>query len=319
MLQKLISFFLSIISFFAGLFNISPNGYNEKALFADTSFENGFSVVSQGEGYQKLGDFVYSENGKSPVWCIAQWGQGDCLWANRTASDVYTVTDGKTKTVTYNNDEKSVLMRLNAANIYGGKPADMNNWPHLLLEQTLSCGYNELNDTDKQFYSCSVDKLMLNLKIKLSDFVDTVNSEGVNAAEYLAYFYLSGVDSDNFIWFGLNLFDSRGYRNTRWSYDESSGKMIYCVSTEDTYGSKKSSLFRNGQPFVSDEWINVEIDLIPHIKKALAKANFSHTFEKSVKASDFYISGMNIGFEIHGNYDCTVQIKDFSLISYVAA
>lgn len=39
-------------------------------------------------------------------------------------------------------------------------------------------------------------------------------------------------------------------------------------------------------------------------------------FGEKVSVSDFYIGGTNIGFEIHGNYDCTMEIKDFNLLSY---
>lgn len=39
-------------------------------------------------------------------------------------------------------------------------------------------------------------------------------------------------------------------------------------------------------------------------------------FGEKVSVSDFYIGGTNIGFEIHGNHDCTMEIKDFNLLSY---
>ena len=35
-----------------------------------------------------------------------------------------------------------------------------------------------------------------------------------------------------------------------------------------------------------------------------------------IAEEDFYIGGTNIGFEIHGNYDCTVDIKNFNITSY---
>lgn len=31
-----------------------------------------------------------------------------------------------------------------------------------------------------------------------------------------------------------------------------------------------------------------------------------------------FVKGTNIGFEVHGNYDCTVQIRDYNLVSYLA-
>ncbi len=315
-MSKILSFIFMLILSFTSVFAVPLKNYESKELFSDADFKNGFSVVSQGDGYVKLGDFKYNNNENSPLWCIAQWGSKSCLWENRVESDPYTITDGVTKWVTYNPDEKSVKMRLNAQNVYNGEPADVSLWPHLLLEQSPFCDYQSLTDEEKAFYCCSSDNMVLNLKIKLSDFVDTTNKEGINAVEYLAYFYLSGVDGSKFIWFGVNLFDSRGYRDTYWALDESSGQMIYSLSTKDTYGLKSKSLYRNGKPYVSDEWVNIQIDLKPHIENALERANKSNTFGKTVGVEDFYLSGTNIGFEIHGNYDCTVEIKDFNITSY---
>lgn len=294
-------------------------GYESKSLFNDTDFSDGFSVINQNtvnNSSVKLGNFTYNDSESSPSWLIAQWNSGPCLWENRIESDKYTITDGKTKTVTYNPDEKSVMMRLDASNVYCGAPAGDTAWPHLLLEQSPIVNYNSLSEYDKSFYNCDADRIVASLDIRLKDFVDTTNSEGINAVQYLAYFYLSGTDSNKFIWFGLDLFDSRGHNETYWAPDTVGGLMIYTLSTKDTYGSTLRSLYRFGKPYINDKWVHVEVDLTPHISKAIDAANESNTFEKMVDKSDFYISGANIGFEIHGNYDCTIEMKNFDLKSY---
>ena len=308
-----------IILSFSSLFGIPLNGYEPKELFSDNDFENGFKVISQqtenGAGIE-LGNFTYSDTTEKPSWMIAQWNSGPCLWENKVSDSNYTITDGLTKWVTYNPVEKSVSMRLNARNVYNGDAATYENWPHLLLEQSPLCNYNELNDNEKSFYNCSADRIILSLDIRLKDFVDTTNKDGINAVQYLAYFYLKGTDNNKFIWFGADLFDNRGYNDTNWSLDKGSGQMIYCLSTKDTYQFKSRSLFRNGKPFVSDKWTHVEIDLTPYIADAMNKANDSETFSETVSSEDFYIGGTNIGFEVHGNYDCTVEIKNFNLTAY---
>ena len=300
-------------------FGLPLDGYESQVLFKDPTFENGFTVISQqtvNNTGVALGDFTYNGNESTPSWTIAQWNSGPCLWADRTESDSYTITDGLTKTVTYDPDEKSVSMRLNAANVYNGEAAGSDSWPHLLLEQSPICNYHTLTDKEQSFYNCSADRIVLSLDIRITDFNGTTNPEGINAAQYLAYFYLKGICDKEFIWFGVNLFDDRGYQDTYWALDEASRKMIYSVSTKETYGSKNKSLFRNGEPYVSDEWVHIELDLTPHITKAINEANNSDTFGYEVNKEDFYIGGTNIGFEIHGNYDCTVEIKNFQLTSY---
>ncbi len=319
MLNRISSFIFMLILTLSSIFDIPLYGYESKQLFKDSEFKNGFYVLSQqteNNTSVKLGEFNYSETQHSPSWMIAQWNSGPCLWTERVESDKYTITDGRTKWVTYNPDENSVSMRLNAANVYNGAPADDAAWPHLLLEQSPILDYSALNDDEKAFYNCDADRLVLSLDIKLSEFIDTTNSSGINAVQYLAYFYMSAVDSSNFIWFGVNLFDCRGYQDTYWAPDSVGGLMIYSLSTKDTYVTKGRSLFRNGKPYVNDEWVHIEIDLAPHIDKVIKNANSSGVYSQKLSADDFYISGTNIGFEIHGNYDSTVEIKDFRLTSY---
>ncbi len=319
MFSKLISVIFMLILSLSSIFDLPLYGYESKQLLNDSGFGNGFSVVSQetDNGQQiKLGDFKYNSTDNSPAWSVAQWNSGPCLWDDRIESDIYTITDGKTKTVTFNPDDNSVSMRLNATGVYNGLPAGDEAWPHLLLEQSPIVDYQTLADNEKAFYNCSADRMVLSLDIRLSEFTDTTNADGINAVQYLAYFYMTDTDGHNFIWFGVNLFDSRGYADEYWALDKASNAMIYSISTKDTFGGKYRSLYRNKKPYVCDDWVHVELDLTPYIAKAIKNANESNTFGEKVSASDFYISGTNIGFEIHGSYDCTVDIKDFKLTSY---
>jgi len=318
MLTKIIAFITSAVVALLALFGIQPVQYETKPLFADAGFANGFTVLSMqtenGSGVP-LGNFTYNALPVMPSWMIAQWNSKYCLWAERAESDIYTITDGKTKTVRYNPDDQSLSMRLNAAHVYGGEPAGEGNWPHLLLEQSPLPG---AAGGDRAFYSCAADKLILSLDIRLADFKDTTNKAGVNAAQFLAYFYLTGVNGNDFVWFGVNLFDSRGLQDTYWSRDTAgSNQMIYTVSTADTYGCGVRSLTPFGRPRVSEQWRYIELDLTPHINAMLEKANESGTFGRTVSATDFILGGTNIGFEIHGNYDCTVEIRGFQITSYL--
>ena len=317
--QKFLSFIFMVCLAISEALGIPLNGYEAKQLFADTEFKNGFSVLSQqteNNAGIKLGNFTYNNPSDEPSWMIAQWNGGNCLWAERTESDIYTLSDGVSKTVKFNPADNSVSMRLNAANIYKGMPADEANWPHLLLEQSPICDYPSLSAEDKAFYNCSAERMVLSLDIRLSDFADTTNKEGINACQYLAYVYLCGVEKNEFVWFGINLFDDRGYQDTYWALDKGSGNMIYSLSTKNPFGLGCRSLFRNGKPYVSDEWTHVEVDLAPHLDDFIQKANEADTFGREVSRDDFYIGGINIGFEIHGNYDCTVDIKEYNLTAY---
>lgn len=322
MLKRILSFFFMLQLIISRLFGLPTlNNYSSKLIIDGSEFENGFSVVSMEapEGQQQiLGDFSYPSAVSAPTWTIAQWSSKYCLWDERAESDDYTITDGKTKWLSFNPAEKYVSMRLNAANVYEGQPADEGAWPHLLLEQSPLKAYENLSEQDKAFYGCDADRMVFSLDARISDFKDTTNSEGINAVQYLAFFYVRSYDGQHFIWFGVNLFDSRGLQPTYWSLDTAgSNNMIYAVSTNDSYGSALRSLYRFGKPHVSNDWTKLRLDLSPHLDSLFEKMNESGDFGGSVDKSDFYISGVNIGFEVHGNYDCTVDIKDLALTSYI--
>ena len=180
-LNKISSFFFMLILTFTSLFGLPLNEYESRQLFNDISFEKGFTVMSQetenGMGIE-LGNFTYNNNTENPDWMIAQWNSGNCLWENRIDSDKFTITDSHTKNITYNPDDKSVSMRLNAANIYNGEPATYENWPHLLLEQSPICDYFRLSEKDRSYYNCSADRIILSLDIRLEDFKD--NKVGIH-------------------------------------------------------------------------------------------------------------------------------------------
>lgn len=321
MFSKMLSFIISLIILVSDFLGVGSNIYSSKELFADSKFNSGFSVLSletSGNEEIKLGDFTYSDsNNGSPVWMIAQWNSKHCLWNERKVSDKYTITDGLTKSVTYSPKDNSLSMRLNAANVYCNESAGDADWPHLLIEQAPIADYEVLSDNEKLFYRCDSDRIVLRLDIRIKDFKDTTNHNGINACQYLAYFYLKGVNSQDFIWFGVNLFDSRGLQDKYWSIDTAgSNNMIYTISTKDTFGSYRKTLYRNNKPYVNDEWTHIELDLTEYIDDFIAKANSSGIYKTKFSKKDFYIGGTNIGFEIHGNYDCTIDIKDFQITSY---
>lgn len=310
--MKILSFLFMIHYFVSSLFGLSPRGYEAKELLADSNFSNGFYVLSKdvvNNDNIKLGKFQY-ENTDTPSWMIAQWGGGPCLWNDRIDTDKNILTDGSSRKVEYSYDDKSLSMRLDGSAVYNGESAGLDNFPHLLLEQS---PFN-ICDSAKDFYSCTSKRIVYSMDIRLSEYIPTTNAEGINAVQYLAYFYIKSNDNKNFVWFGLNLYDDRGLQNTYWSRDTAgSTNMIYSVSTKETFGNKFRTLNYKG---VSDKWTHIAVDLTPHIDSLFKKLNEDNTFDEKASKDDYYIGGMNIGFEVHGNACCTVDIKNLSLMSY---
>lgn len=298
--------------------------YIKKGLFKDRNFKNGFKVnriLNGKDGYIPIGKWQFPQSEGEPDWFLVQWYSKYCLINERKdVGSPYVITDrADSKKVVYDHENNSLSMNLDATKIYGGEPHREGLWPHLLIEQRPVCVYGELSEEDKKFYRADCDELHMEIDIRMPLFEDTTNPEGVNACQFMAYFYLTPINFDRFIWFGVSFLDSRQPADTYWNIDLVGTEMIYCLSTEDTFGGLEHSFYdvNDGMKVKqSDEWKHIDLNLTPHIDKVIELANRDNTFGRKVTRSDFYIRGTNLGFETHGNINCTVDIKDFDLVAY---
>lgn len=266
-------------------------------IIRDSSFENGFTILSQqtnGAAAIPLGNWTYNED-TVPTWELAQWSSGKCLWEDRVDDgNKYTITDGSSKWVTYDPEDKSISLRLNAADVYKGQPAGGSNWPHLLIE------------AGTEIASCDADRIYLSFDVRLVDYKPTTNPAGINAVQINPFIYLKAKDKTKFIWFGASVFDDRGPTAQSWQLDASSGNMIYGISNTNTYGKETQLTTDMG-------WVHVNLNIRPYIDHCCYLANTDGTYGSDIKASDFEITGTNFGFETHGNIDCTFAIRNYSI------
>lgn len=308
-MTKILSFFFMISYCLSSLFGISPLFYDSRQLIADCGFANGFTVLSK-ETYNGAGvseGIFPSDKNVPPSWMIAQWGKGPDLWNEGKNAAGHTLSDGVCRSVVWQPEERSVTLSIDGKGAYGGLPANTEDFPHLLLEQSPF-----IADTDSvPFYSCDSDHLVFSADVRLTEYEESAVKDGINAVQFLSYFYVKGKNSDDFVWFGLCLFDDRGPQDTYWAADTAgSSNMIYTISTRDVYKTSLNTLRTNGK------YRHIRLDLAPHIDSLFKRINESGIFGRSVSKEDFYIGGMNIGFELHGNASCTAQIKDLSLKSF---
>ncbi len=308
-MTKILSFFFMISYCLSSLFGISPLFYNSRQLIADCGFANGFTVLSKetcnGAG---VPEGIFSSNRNvTPSWMIAQWGKGPDLWNEGKNTAGHTLSDGVCRSVVWQPEDRSVTLSVDGKGAYGGLPAGTEDFPHLLLEQSPF-----IADTDSvSFYSCDSDHLVFSADVRLTGYEESSVKDGINAVQFLSYFYVKGKNTDDFVWFGLCLFDDRGPQDTYWAVDiAGSNNMIYTISTRNVYKSSLNVLRPDGKNK------HIRLDLVPHIDSLFKKINESGVFGRNVSKEDFYIGGMNIGFELHGNASCTAQIKDLSLKSF---
>ena len=166
----------------------------------------------------------------------------------------------------------------------------------------------------------------------MEDFVNTpylVNTEeNMNVCGYLAYFYLRVKEQPSHkIWFGFSLFSTKGDSNLTapktvrvgWGPDSAAHQYMYGIPQAVVYNGIENSFNPSvGVVDISedDEWKHIVLDITPHIDRAVEWANRDNIFGFEVTKSDMYFAGLNIGYEIHGNYDATFEIKNIRMISY---
>ena len=84
----------------------------------------------------------------------------------------------------------------------------------------------------------------------------------------------------------------------------------------ELYGGMENSLWREDGNLVTGEWKHIKIDLTPHIENMIRLCNEENTYGRPVTVEDFWISGVNAGYEIRGNFSMEVEMKNFNLVCY---
>ena len=92
--------------------------------------------------------------------------------------------------------------------------------------------------------------------------------------------------------------------------------MIYTVPTAEIFGGAENGFYNEDGSLDVGEWKKIRYDITPHLEDLAKKLTDEGTVNRAVSREDFWLSGLNIGYEIWGNYQCEVEIKDFDVICY---
>ena len=290
-------------------------------------FKGGVELISQkdhanGDKFSVLDthDF-YCGTASDPVWRLAQWDSGPCLVKNRVESAPTMITDGVGRTFAYDPTEKKMTFGLDTDLYYQGKATvEGDYWPHLLIEQ-IEFLHGHDDDT-KKYLNCDVDRMTLSLDIRLTKFVKTpIDGDWVRAAQFLLFFYVKGIETDDFCWLGLQLFDSRRDQTENYiGYDNgnpsTSGAMIYSIGSKYVYASSGRTLYAERVPDTGGDWVHVDIDIKPYLEDML-EIGAKDGYFKVDSLSELRINGMNMGWETIATFDHTMEVKNLQLVSYV--
>lgn len=299
--------------------------YKTSQLIPDPAWETGFQIMSQkdhqnGDRVQILGTLPEEAPLESARWYVAQWDSGPCLWENRISTHPWQITDGKWRSLFRDPKKNTLTFLLDTSLYYGGNPARVGDyWPHLLIEQG-SFGCSDLPETERAPYRCSAKKLTVSFDIRLKEYSETpIAGDWVRAAQFLMFFYVKGIRTNDFCWFGMQLFDSRYAENDHYiAYDggkaDASGAMIYSIGSRYVYKNSRGRLWQNGQPSPDGKWIHIELDLKPYLEDMLRWGKDDGYF-KADSLDELVIDGMNLGWESIGTFRHVMEITPVRLIA----
>jgi len=298
-------------------------------LLRDMKYQQGFNVkglspVSDGSAVRAVLD--YGKSDLQPQWSLAQWSSKYSLADDARLSElkkgVFRYTN-KNKIITVDTHAGEIALKALASLNYDRPRKADEPWMHLLLEQELA-----LNDKKnlEQYKIDRMKELRLKMKVKLSYFKDLMKERadaGKHAAQYTMFLYIADLNSKtkgygDMIWFGVPLFDNRyEFQDVYAAQDTgqpgASGLYIYSMSNR-TYMKKPFFIAEEEKIVGSDKnpWITIDVDLLPHIKKAYVQAK-KNNYLKNTSLNELYVNGINFGWELPGTYDVEMKLKDLSL------
>ncbi|HLB75368.1 MAG TPA: hypothetical protein VJJ98_15205 [Sedimentisphaerales bacterium] len=292
-----------------------PNS-RRRTVFLDTEFQRGFLLShpdsSKGRAVEAVLD-AFSSNDK-PVWRLCQWATKRSLAgvkpARNSLGDVIYENEGKKVLVAGpNSPNADLILEIKGDSEYGqearkpGRP-----WPHLLVEQ----------DAQRIYTLDALDAIALNIGFRILHCRKNMPAADYNPALHAAQFQLflivknveaGSKDAGDYFWFGVPFFDSRSeipppYIAKDAGKDDATGKLIYTIDGRSV----------NSTPPINGGWIEIQQDLLPHIKSGLREAVKRGCLSDSAP-EHYAVVNMNLGWEIPGNFNASVQIRDFNIFT----
>ncbi len=296
-------------------------------LIPDPTFQRGMALLSQkdhahGDRVEVLAKHsFYGNEPRATRWSLCQWDSGPCLVENLIESDPSTITDGKSRMFKYEPSTNTMTFWLDTSAYYRGKPAVLGDyWPHLLIE-TSDYSYSSKDPDEQLFFRCDSDAIIISFDIKLDKYsITPIEGDWVEAAQFLLYVYVKGIKTNDFCWFGLQLFDNRYDLSDNYiGYDggkaDASGAMIFSIGSKYVYENSHRTLYKNGVPDAGGDWVHVSIDIKPFLEQMFEHGK-SEKYFKAKSLSELIINGMNLGWETIATFDHQMEMRNLSVKSY---
>jgi hypothetical protein len=296
----------------------------EVQMIADPRLNDGFEVVAPLAPTIE-GSLLWRDPtaGDPPaVWQLAQWNSKQLiLGAPRTSlpsgaveySNPYKAIAGGGPP---GNVDADLVLTINGSVEYSsGFRAVGDPWATLLLQQSISEPQGHLYQQVPSIH----DMVALNLDYSVRLLYDDRDlGPGYDASIYASQFVMfytiqnlnpASLGYGDYLWFGVSSYDDREaikgfYSNVDFG---GTGKLIYDIGI----GPFTNEIVANG------DWVTIHGDILPYVRSALQSAWDNGYLQDSMAFSDYYVGAMNMGWEMTGRNDASMQVRDLSLVAVV--
>lgn len=295
-----------------------------KEILSDTAFETGFDLLTTSTTNGRKVATYLNYNGEAKKqdetphpWQMSQW------WTpyDFSNSTFTKVSDGvydyknESRHVLINNKEKELTLELDSnaeyQKLFGHSRNGDENWSHLLIEQNIK----------NAPHIEELEHIYINLDFVINKCENLDANQKVPAAQLLWYFtitnptngdtaYESEVNGkrNQFMWFGIPLFDSRykfvpEYTHTDTGFVGATNTIIYSIS---------SSNYLHDEITFGDSY-HIKLDILPFILDAYNYGKDNGALD-DVALSDLVLNYMNFGWELPGSFSASATIKNLSTI-----
>ena len=288
------------------------------SLIADSDFQRGFEVLDPTPGALVVqGNLQWDASGGAPIWQLGQWDSQSTIFG-------VTPTQHPSGAWEYANADKQVIagggpgatesdlvLTINGQNEYGGTFRSISDpWPALLVQQSISEPGGHLGNQAPSI----AEMASLNFQIEARLLFDNQITSGgydssIHASQYNIFYTVQNLNPassgyGDFLWFGTALYDDRfDVTGKVVLVDGFTQKLIYSVGIE---------------PFTSEKiadgnWMTIHGNLLPHIKAGLQEAWNRGILLDSQDLADYKIGGVNLGWEMPGLNNASLQIRNYSV------
>lgn len=293
-------------------------------MIADRRFDNGFQVFAPLTPTIE-GSLLWREpmvGNPPPTWQIAQWSSRQSIFGAAKMG----LPSGA---VEYSNPYKAIVGGGPLGNVNADLVLTMNGrfeystgfraagepWPHLLVQQNISEPQGHLYQQAPSIHTMVALNLDYSVKLLYDDRdVGPGYDPSIHASQFVMYYTIQNLNPasrgyGDFLWFGVNGYDDREAVKGFYSNEDfgGTGKLIYDIGVRPF----TNEIVANGS------WVVIHGDILPHVRSALQLAWNNGFLQDSMAFSDYYVGGMNMGWEMPGRNNASMQVRNLSLVAVV--